>query len=122
MLIRGMRPAAIRRGPRLPAMAKFLEDGAIAATNLNHGLVACISLLLTLVALEVLVRALGRTDADGRFTFLQFTLEGEELPINELRGQVEGYLANKDLANVIYDKRLGWTFRPNGIRQAEVSR
>ncbi len=79
--------------------------------------VVCISLLLTLVALEILVRAFGETDAHGRFTFLQFTLEAQELPINELRGQIEGYLANKDIANVIYDKGLGWTFRPNAIRQ-----
>ena len=80
-------------------------------------LVVCISLLLTLVALEFLVRALGVTDANGQFTFLQFRLEAQDLPINELRGQIEGYLANKDIANVIYDENLGWTFRPNAIRQ-----
>ncbi len=80
-------------------------------------LIVCISLLVTLVALELLVRAFGETDADGRFSFLQFTLEGQDLPINELRGPIKGYLANKEFANVIYDDQLGWTFRPNRVRQ-----
>lgn len=80
-------------------------------------LIACAAILLTLAALEALVRLAGSTDADGRFTLLNFTLEAQELPVNELRGQVEGYIANKDIAVVIYDERMGWSFRPNSVRQ-----
>ena len=39
------------------------------------------------------------------------------MPVNELRGQVEGYIANKDIAVVIYDEWTGWSFRPNSVRQ-----
>jgi len=67
--------------------------------------------------LEVLVRVAGTTDADGRFTLMNFTLESQALPVNELRGQVEGYIANKDIAVVIYDEWTGWSFRPNSVRQ-----
>ena len=74
--------------------------------------------MLTLILLELVVRVAGATDADGRFTFMQFSLEPQELPVHQLRGQVEGYLANKDIAVVIYDEWTGWTFRPNSIRQA----
>ena len=81
-------------------------------------MIACISLLLTLILLELVVRVSGETGADGRFTFMQFSLEPQELPVYQLRGQVEGYLANKDIAVVIYDEWTGWTFRPNSIRQA----
>ena len=82
-----------------------------------NALIAIIAVLLTLLALEVAVRVAGSVDADGRFTLLNFALEPEELPINELRGQVEGYIANKDIAVVIYDKLTGWAFRPNSVRQ-----
>ncbi len=80
-------------------------------------LIAIIAVLLTLILLEVLVRLGGQTDADGRFTLLNFTVEAQELPVNELRGQVENYIANKDFAVVIYDEWMGWTFRPDSVRQ-----
>ena len=83
----------------------------------TNALIAFVAVLLTLLLLELAVRLVGETDADGQFTFMQFTLEPEALPVNQLRGQVEGYLANKDIAVVIYDEWLGWTFRPNSIRQ-----
>ena len=83
-------------------------------TNL---LIAAGAILLTLLLLELAVRAVGKTDADGRFTLLNFTLEPQGLPVNELRGQIEGYIANKDIAVVIFDEWLGWTFRPNSTRQ-----
>ena len=82
-----------------------------------NALIVVIAVLLTLILLEVAVRLAGSTDDDGRFTLLNFTLEAQNLPVNELRGQVEGYIANKDIAVVIYDEWMGWTFRPNSVRQ-----
>ena len=82
-----------------------------------NALIAVLAVLLTLMLLEVLVRVAGTTDADGRFTLMNFTLESQDLPVNELRGQVEGYIANKDIAVVIYDEWTGWSFRPNSVRQ-----
>ena len=79
--------------------------------------IAFVAILFTALVLEIALRALGETDADGRFTFLQFTLAPPDLPVNELRGQVEGYIANKDIAVVVYDEWLGWSFRPNSVRQ-----
>lgn len=80
-------------------------------------LIGCLAILFTLLLLELALRLLGDTDADGRFTLLQITLETDELPLHELRGQVEGYIANKDIAIVIYDAQTGWTFRPDSVRQ-----
>ena len=82
-----------------------------------NALIVVFAVALTLVLLEVLVRVAGTTDADGRFTLLNFSLESPKLPVNELRGQVEGYIANKDIAVVIYDQWTGWGFRPNSVRQ-----
>lgn len=73
---------------------------------------------LTLLLLEFVVRMAGSTDPYGRFTFLHFTLEPLELQVDQLRGEVEGYLANREIAVVIYDDALGWTYRPNSTRQA----
>lgn len=83
----------------------------------TNALLVIVTILLTLSLLELVVRLVGETDADGRFTFMQLTLEAQNLPVNQLRGQVEGYLSNKDIANVIYDEWLGWTFRTNTVRQ-----
>ena len=84
---------------------------------LTNVLIGCLAILMTLLALELSLRLLGDTDADGRFTFRQITLETDNLPLHELRGQVEGYIANKDIAAVIYDAQTGWTFRPDSVRQ-----
>ncbi len=81
-------------------------------------LLVCISFLLALVLLEIVVRVGGQADSDGQFAFMGYTLEPYVLPLETLRGNVEGYLANENVANVIYDDTLGWTFRPNSIRQA----
>ena len=96
---------------------KFAEKN-LRRNLLTNALIAMAAVALTLLLLEIAVRAAGQTDADGRFTLMQFSLEPQELPINELRGQVEGYLANKDIAAVIYDEWLGWAYRPNVTRQA----
>lgn len=73
---------------------------------------------LSLLLLEFVVRMAGSTDPYGRFTFLRFTLEPLELRVDLLRGEVDGYLANEEIAVVIYDDALGWTYRPNSTRQA----
>lgn len=82
-----------------------------------NALIVVFAVTLTMILLEVLVRVAGTTDADGRFTLLNFSLESQSLPVNELRGQIEGYIANKDIAVVIYDEWTGWSFRPNSVRQ-----
>ncbi len=81
-------------------------------------LIVCISFLLALVLLEIVVRLGGQTNADGQFAFMGYTLEPYVLPVETLRVHVEGYLANENVAIVIYDDTLGWTFRPNSIRQS----
>ena len=82
-----------------------------------NSLIVSSAVLITLILLEFAVRIAGSTDADGRFTLLNFALEPQHLPVQELRGQVEGYIANKDIAIVVYDQWTGWAFRPNSIRQ-----
>lgn len=73
---------------------------------------------LTFLLLEFVIRMAGSTDPYGRFTLLHYTLEPLDLQIDQLRGEVEGYLANKEIAAVIYDDALGWSYRPNSVRQA----
>lgn len=82
-----------------------------------NALIFLMAVALTLLLLEIVVRMAGSTDEYGRFTFLNFELEPIELQVDQLRGEVEGYLANKDIAVVIYDDALGWTYRPNSTRQ-----
>ena len=79
-------------------------------------LTACIAFLLSLILLEFVVRVAGETDADGQFSFMGHTLEPYILPFEKLRKPIEDYLHLKDLATIIYDERLGWTYRPNSIR------
>ncbi|MCY3778940.1 MAG: SGNH/GDSL hydrolase family protein [Chloroflexi bacterium] len=81
-------------------------------------LIISASIVIMLLLLEVVVRVGGKTDADGQFAFSGFSLEPFALPVNQLRIDVEGYIANKDISAVVYDEKLGWTYRPNSIRQA----
>ena len=82
-----------------------------------NALIFLMAATLSLLLLEFVVRMAGSADPYGRFTFLRFTLAPLELRVDLLRGEVEGYLANKDIAVVIYDEALGWTYRPNSTRQ-----
>ncbi len=85
-----------------------------------NALIFLSAVTLTLLLLEFVVRTAGKTDPYGRFTFLHFTLEPLDLQVDQLRSEVEGYLANQTIAVVIYDDALGWTYRPNSTRQAST--
>ena len=67
--------------------------------------------------LEALIRLAGQTDADGQFSFLDFTIEPYALPLEKLRAPVQEYLDLEEWSTVIYDETLGWTYRPNSLRQ-----
>ena len=75
------------------------------------------ALLLTLVLLESAVRLTGQIDDSGRFTFMEYALEPYALPADQLRGEIEDDLKQQDESIIIYDARLGWTYRPNAIQQ-----
>ena len=75
------------------------------------------ALLLTLVLLESAVRLTGQIDDSGRFTFMEYALEPYALPADQLRGEIENDLKKQDKSIIIYDARLGWTYRPNAIQQ-----
>ena len=83
-------------------------------------LIACITVLLTLVLLEAAVRVIGNTDVDGQFTFMGYALEPYILPINQLRDKVESYPNRKDRNPILYDAMLGWTYRPNAAWQKKT--
>lgn len=85
---------------------------------ITNAILVISAILVSLIALEAALRLLGSADAAGRFTLLNYHLEPAELPIHELRGHIDGYIANKDRAVVIYDKNTGWAFRPDSLRQA----
>ncbi len=79
----------------------------------QNALIVGVTTLLTLILLEAVVRLAGAIDADGQFTFMEYTLEPYRLPISELRANIDNYLENKDRSGLIYDERLGWAHRPN---------
>ena len=78
-----------------------------------NALIAVVTVLLTLILLEAVVRVGGETDADGQFTFMGYALEPYALPVTQLRRALEAYLEREEAAHVSYDERLGWTHRPN---------
>ena len=79
-------------------------------------LIMSITLLLTLILLEMVVRVGGATDADGQFSFMGYALEPYILPVSAMRESVETYVANRDLVTIVYDPDTGWAYRPNSIR------
>ena len=80
-------------------------------------LIVCITVLLTLAALEAVVRLGGETDADGRFSFMGYVLEPHTVPVSsEWRESVESYRKHKDVSTLMYDETLGWTHRPHTVR------
>ena len=82
-----------------------------------NALIACVTALLTLTALEAVVRLGGKTNNIGQFTFMGYALEPYAPPVERQRRNVEEYLENQDQSIYVYDETLGWTFRPNAARQ-----
>ena len=90
-----------------------------------NALIACITVLLTLTALEAAVRLGGETDADGQFNFMGYTLHPYAAPVERQRRVLEAYIENQsqtiyDQTIYIYDEMLGWSFRPNATIDTTV--
>ena len=82
-----------------------------------NALIACSAVLLTLAALEAVVRLGGETDVNGQFTFRGYVLEPHTVPVSsEWRESVESYRKHKDVSTLMYDETLGWTHRPHTVR------
>ena len=90
-----------------------------------NALIACITVLLTLTALEAAVRLGGETGANGQFSFMGYTLHPYAAPVERQRRVLEAYIENQsqtiyDQTIYIYDEMLGWSFRPNATIDATV--
>ena len=83
-----------------------------------NALIACITVLLILAALEVVVRLGGETNNIGQFSFMGYALEPYTPPAGRQRRNVEEYLENQDQAIYIHDEMLGWTYPPNATRHS----
>ncbi len=101
----------------LPVVSGVNQESNLLRRIFTNAVIMALSILSTLLALEAIVRLGGETDADGQFSFAGYALEPYALRVSELRAGVEGYLANESISAVIYDEKLGWTFRPNTVRQ-----
>ncbi len=88
-------------------------------SKIVNALMICLALLMTLLLLETLVRVIGELDDNGQFTFMEYVAEpiGLPIPLPQMRGEIEHYLKQRDESIVIYDARLGWTYRPNAVQQ-----
>ena len=95
----------------------FTREANLIRRIAANALVIFASFAVAILLLEAVVRVGGETDADGQFTFLGFALEPYALQASQLRAGVQGYIANKEISAVIYDEKLGWTYRPNSQRQ-----
>ena len=72
----------------------------------------------TLLLLELVVRVAGHETADGQFIFAGIELQPYALPMERLAEQVQEYEDNLDRVTLIYDKWIGWKYRPNSVRQS----
>lgn len=80
-------------------------------------LLSIAALALSLIILEVSVRAIGRTKSNGQFVFRNIWLPPYVLPLDNLERQIQGYLENKEKVTLIPDAATGWTYRPYSQRQ-----
>lgn len=80
---------------------------------LQRLLLVCGAVISTLLVLEIAARALGETDADGQFTFLDYALPPYVLPLSQLRPQLEHYLENQNSTIFVPEPATGWVYRPN---------
>ena len=83
-----------------------------------NALIAVVTVLLTLAALEAVVRLGGETKPNGQFIFMGQALEPYALPVGRQRRLVEEYLEKQDQTLFIYDEMFGWTYPPNAVRQS----
>ncbi len=72
----------------------------------------CGAIALSLLALETFVRAAGRANADGQFTFLSYNLPPYALPLSDLNPQLERYLDNPSQTIFVPDAATGWLYPP----------
>jgi len=84
--------------------------------GLQRFLLVCSACLLTTLVLEISIRVMGETDADGQFKLRSYVLPPYVLPLSKLRAEVDKYLNNRDRATLIPDPLTGWTYRPNSLR------
>ena len=85
-----------------------------------NALIACSAVLLTLAALEAVVRLGGETKPNGQFIFMGQALEPYPLPARRQRNKLEEYLEKQDQSLYVYDEMLGWTFRPNATMDTVI--
>lgn len=97
---------------------EYIQENELIRRITVNALIACITVLLTLAALEAVVRLGGETDANGQFAFMGYVLEPYAVPAKKLRPKLEAYIENQDKATIIYDEWLGWAYRPNSTRQS----
>lgn len=75
------------------------------------------SVVFVLAMLEVGVRVVGTTDADGQFYFQGSRLRPYELPIQQLETRIEEIerieVEENILRTFIYDAQMGWVPRPD---------
>ncbi len=83
----------------------------------QRALLALAAIAVTLLLLELVVRAFGSETADGQFIFAGIELQPYALPIGRLAEQVQEYEDNLDRVTLIYDEQVGWKYRPNSLRQ-----
>jgi len=79
-----------------------------AITNLT---VLIISVLVSLLIGEIIVRIGGETDENGQFYFMDRPLKPYELPVSDTEELIDAYLESTTSYHM-YDPRLGWNIRP----------
>ena len=74
-------------------------------------------MVFALLLLEIIIRIVGATGADGQFSFRGYPLEPYTINVERLHRVIDAYVENESKATFIYDESTGWAHRPNSIRQ-----
>ncbi len=77
------------------------------------------SLVIVFAIGEIVVRALGHTDADGTFYFRDRAIPPLALPVHNARMLVDEYLRDPN-GYLMYDADLGWTHRPHACAHSNL--
>ena len=101
------------RGPRLAPLAAGSFPGCMLPRRrtILQLLLASVSVLFCILALEVVVRALSTSDIDGQRRFRSTRLKPYRLPVKRVEQDLAAYRAT-DKTALIYDRELGWSQRP----------